>query len=207
MDKIKILTDLEKFDIKEEFISCFFWLKKYLKDFENTNALEKAYSIWEKNMALRHWIRTNTLKPQYQLWIGKNVKASQKIPKKGNKVVFTKEKDAYTWSSSKRYAVSCIDTNNKRNKGSYLVRVHTTKDDVIFDVFGLSKLRIDDSEKDQLIEAGFTQKQANLIKELLDDISQEAFKEIIICNDVVNQGIVSAVWDKDGNDEGNWRVR
>ena len=130
-------------------------------------------------MPLRHWIRTNTLKSQYQLWIGKNVKASQKVPQKGNKVIFTKEKDAYTWSSSKRYAVSCIDNNNKRNKGSYLVKVYTTKDDVIFDVFGLSKLKINDEEKDQLIEAGMSIKKANLIKDILDEISQEAFKEIV----------------------------
>ena len=206
MDKIAIIKELEEMDVVEEFISCSRWLSKYIKDFQNSSALDKAYGIWEKNMPLRSWLRKHILKSQYQLWIGKKVRRSQKVPPKGSVVVFTKEKNAYTWSSSKKYAVANA-TDSDMIKGSYLVRVYTTKDEVIFDLFGLSKLKLSDDDIVKLVEAGFTQTRAKLIKEVLDDLSQDSFKEIVICNDVVNRGVVSAVWDKEGDSDGNWRYR
>lgn len=206
MDKIEIIKELDSMDVVEEFISCCKWLTKYVKDFKNMEALDKAYGIWEKNMPLRSWNRKNILKPQYQLWIGKKVRKSQSIPPKGSAVIFTKEKNAYTWSSSKKYAVANA-TNGDTHKGSYLVRVYTTKDEVIFDIYGLTKLKLSDEDIVKLVESGFTQKRATYIKEVLDELTQDAFKEIVICNDVVNRGMVSAVWGKDGNTDGNWRYR
>ena len=207
MNKLEILKELESLDIVEEFFHCALWLSKYIKDFKNDKALEKAYGIWEKNMALRHWIRKNTLKPQYQLWIGKNVRASEDMPPKDSQVVFTKEKDAYTWSSSKRYAVSCTQTDNDKIKGSYLLKVFTSKDEVIFDLYSLSRLQFTDEELTQLVEAGFSQRTASLLKDTLEELSKDSFKEIIICTDVVNRGQVSAVLPKGGNIDGNWRFR
>jgi hypothetical protein len=207
MDKLAVLQELDKLDIVEEFINCAMWLSKYTKDFKNDNALNKAYGIWEKNMALRSWLRKNTLKSQYQLWIGKIVKPSQKIPTKGSTVVFSKEKNAYTWSSSKRYAVSNIQNNPSKSKGSYLIRVYTTKDEVIFDVYAFSKLQLSNDDVSKLIDNGMSSRKANLLKEVLDELSKDSFKEIVICNDVVNTGMISAVWDNTGNTEGNWRSR
>jgi hypothetical protein len=207
MNKLDAIKELDSMDILEEFVNCCLWVSKYIKDFKHDTALDKAYSIWEKHIGLRHWLRKHTLKSQYQLWIGKKVRASQKIPPKGGVVVFTKEKNAYTWSSSKRYAVSNTQTDNDRIKGSYLVRVYTTKDEVIFDVFGLSKFKLEDEDVTELIAAGFSPKKAKMLKEVLDDLAKDAFKEIVICNDIVNRGVVSAVWGKEGNTEGNWRFR
>lgn len=206
MDKIAVLQELNKYDVVEEFINSVLWISKYIKDFKNDNALDKAYGIWEKNMPLRSWLRKNTLKSQYQLWIGKDVKPSQKIPPKGATIVFTKEKNAYTWSSSKRYAISNIKKSEK-SKGSYLIRVYTTKDEVLFDIYGLSKLQLNDEEVNKLIDSGFSSKKAKLLKDVLDDLCKDAFKEIVICNDVVNTGVVSAVWDNTTKPEGNWRSR
>jgi hypothetical protein len=207
MDKIQTLLELDKLDIVEEFINCMSWLSKHINDFTNESALDKSYSIWEKNMALRHWLRKNTLKNQYQLWIGKKIRASEKIPTKGSVVVFTKEKNAYTWSSSKRFASANSQSDNDKVKGGYLIRVYVTKDEVMFDLYGLSKLSINDDDVVKLIDGGVSEKKAKKIKEILDELAKNSFKEVVICTDVVNRGVVSALSVKNEEPVGNWRIR
>ena len=50
MSKVDIIKELESLDVLEEFINCGYWISKYIKDFQNDAALNRAYSIWEKNM-------------------------------------------------------------------------------------------------------------------------------------------------------------
>jgi hypothetical protein len=110
-------------------------------------------------------------------------------------------------SSSKKFAVSNTHSDNDKIKGSYLIRVYTTKDEVIFDIYGLAKLKLEESDVSQLIDAGISAKRVNHLKEMLEELSKDAFKEIVICNDVVNRWVVSAVMPKGGDADGNWRFR
>lgn len=208
MKKLDFFKELIDTDIFEEVYDVLVNLTKFIGDRENEKALEKAFSLWEKHEKVNKWFSSHFVKYDYTLWIGKRVFNYEDILEVNSKVIFKKEKDAYTWSSSKKYACVTSESDKENVKGGYLLNTTADTESVIFDIFELSKMKIDDTDHKHLLEYGFSSYKIEKLTEIFEVIDSHAFKELVICNDTINSGVVSANWKKTADKIkklGNWK--
>lgn len=209
MKNIELFKELIDLDIFEEVYDILLNITKFIENRENEKALDKAFSLWEKHENVSKWFSSHFVRYNYKLWIGKKVFSYVDILDLNSKIIFKKDKDTYTWSSSKRYAMVTSESEKESVKGGYLIYTEANSDSVIFDIFELSKMAIKESDTTKLLEYGFSTYKIEKLTEVLEAINAHAFKEIIICDNTINSGTVTANWIKKDSKiktQGNWKL-